>query len=143
MTKAQLFAAHRVKLDGEEDGYFCPECSETKNTSMVNKQLTYNSKDKSTIHQGKRQHYPLRFLKSAFNMSIPPASPECLLDLNQCEIAIISPASVCMTIHNRTSDTDRPQSRSTGHACIMPFDYAGQIKTITDILPRLPNETNI
>ena len=48
-----------------------------------------------------------------------------------------------MIIHNRTSDTNRPQSRSTGHACIVPFNYAGQMNAIVKVLPRLPSELNM
>ena len=42
--------------------------------------------------------HPLRKLKSLFNMGVPAATPQCILDLNAVELALISPASVCTSM---------------------------------------------
>ena len=76
-------------------------------------------------------------------MGVPAATPAIVQDLNPCELAMIAPVSICMTVHNRANDSNRYQARSTGHAAIMPFDYAGQMKTVCKLLPRLPHELNM
>ena len=40
-----------------------------------------------------------------------------------------------MTIHNRLHDTNRKQSRSTGHGCIVYMDLAAQMQSMRYKLP--------
>ena len=47
-----------------------------------------------------------------------------------------------MTIHNRLHDTNRKQSRSTGHGCVVQMDHAAQIQSIRYKLPRGRDDIN-
>ena len=56
---------------------------------------------------------------------------------------MVARASVCLTMHNRLSDTNRPLASSTGLATVLPMDYASQTMTVAMALPRLPHELDI
>ena len=59
------------------------------------------------------------------NFAIPPPGPRVLLDLTDEEEYIISRCIVAMRISNRKNDGSRPhQSKRTGHATILPLDFA-------------------
>ncbi len=62
---------------------------------------------------------------SRFNFAIPPPGPLAQLELTDEEEYIISRCIVAMRIENRLNDAARPvQSKRTGHACILPLDFA-------------------
>ena len=71
-----------------------------------------------------------------FNMMVPSPAPNVLQRLNPVERLLVARSAVMMTIHNRLHDTNRKQSRSTGHGCIIQMDQAAQIQSIRNKLPR-------
>ncbi len=56
---------------------------------------------------------------------------------------MVARASVCLTIHNRLSDTNQPRSNSRGLTTVLPMDYATQTLNVANALPRLPDELDI
>ena len=109
-----LEAAHRVKLT-DTTGYTCSLCSD-------------NKKHKQT--QYKRWE-----IFNRFNMMIPSPAPRTLHRLNPVERLLVARSAVVMRIHNRLHDTNRKQSRSTGHGCIVHMDLAAQMQSIRNKLP--------
>ena len=123
LTERALNAAHRVHLTSSSNKtYFCKLCSNEK----VSKQKNF--------------HWEL-FNK--FNQMIPSPAPKVLRRLNPVERQIIARSAVVMIKHNRLHDTNRKQSRSTGHGCIIRMDTASQINAIRYKLPRHRNDVNV
>ena len=66
-----------------------------------------------------------RSVYSRFNLAIPPPGPLAQLKLTDKKDCILSRCVVAMHIENRLNDPNRPhQSKRTGHACILPLDFA-------------------
>ena len=119
-----LEAAHRVSFTSDHDSdYTCSLCSNTK-SYKTEKQKRWE-------------------LFNHFNMSTPSPAPKVLQRLNPVERQMIARSAVVMTIHNRLHDTNRKQSRSTGHGCIIQMDAALQMQSIRHKLPRHRNDINI
>ena len=116
-----LEAAHRVKLT-DTTGYTCSLCSD-------------NKKHKQT-------QYERWEIFNRFNMMIPSPAPRVLQCLNPVEVLMVARSAVVMTIHNRLHDTNRKQSRSTGHGCVVQMDHAAQIQSIRYKLPRGRDDIN-
>ena len=116
-----LEAAHRVKLT-DTTGYTCSLCSD-------------NKKHKQT-------QYERWEIFNRFNMMIPSPAPRVLQRLNPVEVLMVARSAVVMTIHNRLHDTNRKQSRSTGHGCVVQMDHAAQIQSIRYKLPRGRDDIN-
>ena len=100
-----LEAAHRVCFTSTHDSEFV--CSLCANNNVY-----------------KTEKYKRWELFTRFNMSTPSPAPKVLQRLNPVERQIIARSAVVMTIHNRLHDTNRKQSRSTGHGCIIDMDAA-------------------
>ena len=114
LCKRALEAAHRVELTHGVP-YVCSLCCKTK------------------IH--KKTNYARWEIFNRFNMMIPSPAPRILHHLNPVERLMVGRAAVVMTIHNRLHDTNRKQSRSTGHGCIIQMDLAMQMQSIRNKLP--------
>ena len=74
-------------------------------------------------YSGKRDNKYLGHRRSIFNLNIPGPLPRCIEILNMAERMMIARASVCLTVHNRVTDTGRPMPSSKGLATILPMDY--------------------
>ena len=119
-----LEAAHRVRFTSTHDfRYICSLCA---NNNVY-----------------KTEKYKRWELFTRFNMSTPSPAPKVLQRLNPVERQMIARSAVVMTIHNRLHNTNRKQSRSTGHGCIIQMDAASQIHAIRHKFPRHRNDINI
>lgn len=116
-----LEAAHRVQLTGEAT-YRCSLCSDIKDTTS--------------------KHYRWE-IYNKFNMMVPSPAPRVLQRLNPVERQMIARSAVVMTIHNRLHNTNRKQSRSTGHGCIIQMDNAFQMQSIKYKLHRTRDDINV